>query len=86
MRLVGRAEAGEALELRIVRAGAARKVTVEPEGEPMPWVDPQHWGGWFEKHLRRGRGHSDSTSALPRARVTCWARKGRTLSPRPYRL
>ncbi len=55
MRLVGRAEAGEALELRIVRVGAARKVTVEPECEPMPWVDPQHWSGWFEMHLRRGR-------------------------------
>ena len=33
---------------------AARKFTVELEGEPMPWVDPQHWSGWFEKHLRRG--------------------------------
>jgi predicted metalloprotease with PDZ domain len=54
VRVVGRVEAGEALELRIVRKGVEREIAVEPEGEPVPWVDGRPWRERVEEHMRRG--------------------------------
>ncbi len=55
VKVVGRVPVGEGLELRIVREKEERTLTVEPEGEATPWVDPDSWGEWIEKGVRRGR-------------------------------
>jgi hypothetical protein len=52
VRVVGRVPAGESLELRIIRDGHERTLTVQLEGEAMPWVDPEYWGEWFGRSLR----------------------------------
>jgi membrane-associated protease RseP (regulator of RpoE activity) len=54
VRVVGRVSAGGSLELRIIRDGHERTLTVQPGGEPMPWVDPEYWSEWFGRSLRPG--------------------------------
>jgi len=54
VKVVGRVPAGESLELRIIRDGRERTLTVEPEGGPTPWVDPEYWSDWLGKGLRQG--------------------------------
>ena len=56
VKVVGRAAPGQAVELRILRDGEERKLSVEPEGEAMPWVDPKHWSEWLSKGMRQGAG------------------------------
>jgi membrane-associated protease RseP (regulator of RpoE activity) len=54
VRVVGRATAHQPLELRIVRDGKQRTLSVEPELEPTPWADPDRWAEWLEKGMHRG--------------------------------
>jgi hypothetical protein len=56
VKVVSHAKPGQAIELRILRDGEERKVSVEPEGEAMPWVDPEHWSEWLSKGMRQGAG------------------------------
>jgi membrane-associated protease RseP (regulator of RpoE activity) len=55
VRAVGRAAAGEKLELALLRDGKRKTVSVEPEGDPSPWVDPGEWRRFFERGVREGR-------------------------------
>jgi hypothetical protein len=54
VKAVGRVPAGQTLELRIVRDKEERTLTVKPEGEAAPWVDPEGWKEWMEQGMRRG--------------------------------
>lgn len=40
---VGRVPEGESLDLRVARRGEISTVSVDLEGEPTPWVDPEYW-------------------------------------------
>lgn len=55
VRSVGRAAAGEKLELALLRDGKRRTLGVEPEGEATPWVDPGEWRRFLERGVREGR-------------------------------
>jgi C-terminal processing protease CtpA/Prc len=54
MKVVGHAAQGQAIELRLVRDGEKHELTVEPEGEAMPWLDPKHWSERLSKSMRQG--------------------------------
>jgi membrane-associated protease RseP (regulator of RpoE activity) len=54
MLVVGRVPAGERVDLRIIRNGREQTLTVEPEGEPTPWMDPEYWREWFRRGLQPG--------------------------------
>jgi membrane-associated protease RseP (regulator of RpoE activity) len=54
VRVVARAPAREPLELKIVRDGKKRTIAVEPEAEPTPWADPEHWAELLERGVYRG--------------------------------
>ena len=54
VKVVGGVPAEGALELRVVRDGKERTLSVEPEGGPTPWVDPERWDEWLERGLRHG--------------------------------
>lgn len=54
VKVVGRVAAEEALELRVVRDGKERTLSIEPDGGPTPWVDPERWDEWLERGLRHG--------------------------------
>jgi hypothetical protein len=54
VKVVGRVPAEEALELRVVRDGKERTLSIEPDGGPTPWVDPERWDEWLERGLRHG--------------------------------
>lgn len=43
VRAVGRVPEGESLELRLARRVEIMTVTVYLDGEPAPWLDPDHW-------------------------------------------
>ncbi len=43
VRIVGRADAGEKIDIGLFRDREERAVSVEAQGEPTPWVDPDHW-------------------------------------------
>jgi serine protease Do len=51
---VARAPSGESLELRVVRDGEKQTLSVEPEGEPARWADPEHWGDKIREGMRWG--------------------------------
>jgi predicted metalloprotease with PDZ domain len=53
-RVIARVPAGEALDLRVIRDKQEIAITVRPEGEATPWIDPEHWTDWLEKGLRQG--------------------------------
>jgi C-terminal processing protease CtpA/Prc len=55
VRAVGRPEAGEKLELTLLRDGKRQTLAVEPEGDAMPWVDPGEWRRHLERGLHQGR-------------------------------
>jgi hypothetical protein len=55
VRAVGRATAGEKLELVLLRGGKRKTIAVEPEGEASPWVDPGEWRRFLERGVREGR-------------------------------
>jgi membrane-associated protease RseP (regulator of RpoE activity) len=54
VRVVGRVSAGGSLELKIIRDAREQTLTVEPEGKPTPWMDPEYWSEWFGRSLRPG--------------------------------
>ncbi len=57
LRIVTTAPAGEPLELRLLRKGKARTLSVEPESTPHAALPPGAWEGWerwFEPGLRHG--------------------------------
>jgi len=43
VRAVARVPAGATLELRVARRGEISTFVLEPEGEALPWIDPDHW-------------------------------------------
>jgi serine protease Do len=53
-RVVGRVPQGEQLSLRVMRDRQEVTLTLNPEGESVPWVDPDHWRSLAEKGMRRG--------------------------------
>ena len=54
LRVLNRVPQGEAIDLTIIRAKGELTVRVVPEGEPNPWLDPEHWRDTLEEHLGRG--------------------------------
>ncbi len=54
VKVVGRVPAEGALELRVLRDGKERTLSIEPDGGPTPWVDPERWDEWLERGLRPG--------------------------------
>jgi TolA-binding protein len=53
---VNRVPAGETIDFTVVRAKGEVTVRVTPDGEPNPWIDPEHWRDSLEEHLQRGSG------------------------------
>jgi predicted metalloprotease with PDZ domain len=47
---------GETVDLTIVRAKGEMTVRVTPDGEPNPWIDPEHWRDALDEHLKEGAG------------------------------
>jgi membrane-associated protease RseP (regulator of RpoE activity) len=45
---------GESLAIEVYRDGEKRTLEIEPEGDSQPWVDPDEWKPWLERHMRRG--------------------------------
>jgi len=41
--IIGKADAGAKIEIKLFRDGEEHAVSVEAQGEPTPWVDPEHW-------------------------------------------
>ncbi len=56
VKAVARVPAGEILELSVYRNGKKKTLEVEPEGEAVPWVDPNQWREWFDQRLHGGSG------------------------------
>lgn len=54
MRLVSRAPQGKEIELTALRDGKKLTFRVQPEGEGMPWIDPDYWREWAEKGMHMG--------------------------------
>lgn len=54
VRVVAGVAAGGKLELGIVRGGKTQTLVVEPEGEAMPWADPEAWSELFDEGMRKG--------------------------------
>jgi hypothetical protein len=55
VKAVARPAAGEAVELVLLRDRKRLTLSVVPEGEATPWVDPDAWRGYFERGVRQGR-------------------------------
>lgn len=51
---VARVPAGEKLRLEVFRDGEKRKLDIAPEGDPVRWMDPEHWREWFDRGLHEG--------------------------------
>jgi C-terminal processing protease CtpA/Prc len=54
VKVVARAPEAQALEVDVVREGKKTKMKVYPEGEAIPWVDPEYWSEWMQRGLGRG--------------------------------
>lgn len=54
IRLVSRAPQGKQVELTALRDGKPLTFHVQPEGEGMPWIDPNYWREWAERGMHRG--------------------------------
>jgi hypothetical protein len=54
LRIVNRVPAGETLEISAVREGKPLTFTLQPEGEGMPWLDPNYWRDWAQRGMRMG--------------------------------
>ena len=54
VRVVGRAPAGQALPLRVLRRGKVRTLSVVPEGPSAPWPDPGAFADWLERGMQMG--------------------------------
>ena len=54
LRVVNRVPAGTDLEIEAFRDGKQLTFHVQPEGEGMPWLDPNYWHEWAQKGMRRG--------------------------------
>lgn len=54
LRAVNRVPVGEAIDLTVVRAKGELTIRVSPDGEPNPWIDPEHWRDTLEGHLQQG--------------------------------
>jgi hypothetical protein len=54
LRALNRVPAGETIDLTIIRAKGELRVQVQPDGEPNPWLDPEHWRDMLEDHLEEG--------------------------------
>jgi hypothetical protein len=53
-RIVSRVPEGKDVEITALRAGKKLTLRVQPEGEGMPWIDPQYWRDWAEKGMHMG--------------------------------
>jgi TolA-binding protein len=56
LKAVNRVPLGEPVEVTIIRAKGEMALHVTPEGEPNPWVDPEHWRDALDQQLERGSG------------------------------
>jgi len=54
IRVVSRAPEGTDVELTALRDGSKLTFHVRPEGDAMPWLDPQYWRDWAHKGMQRG--------------------------------
>lgn len=54
LRVVSRAPQGEDLEITAIREGKPMTFHLQPEGEGMPWLDPDYWREWAQKGMRMG--------------------------------
>jgi C-terminal processing protease CtpA/Prc len=54
LRIVNRVPQGEDLEIAAVRDGQPLTFHLQPEGEGMPWLDPNYWHDWAQQGMRRG--------------------------------
>ena len=45
---------GESLAIEVYREGKKHTLTLAPDGDSQPWVDPDEWKPWLERHMRRG--------------------------------
>lgn len=54
LRALNRVALGETIDLTIIRAKGELTVRVAPDGEPNPWMDPEHWRDTLEEHLEHG--------------------------------
>ncbi|MBW2316445.1 MAG: PDZ domain-containing protein [Deltaproteobacteria bacterium] len=57
VRAVAGVAEGDEIELKIVRDGEEQRLTVAPEGEPRPWMDPHRWGVQHGRQELRQRLH-----------------------------
>lgn len=53
-RIVTRTPRGEELELTAVRQGKTLTFRLLPDGDGMPWLDPDYWRDWAQKGMRMG--------------------------------
>lgn len=56
LRALNRVPLGETIDLTVIRSKGELKVDVQPDGEPNPWIDPEHWRDALEEHLEQGSG------------------------------
>lgn len=54
MRIVTGVPQGQELEIGALRDGKTLTFRVRPEGEGMPWLDPEYWRDWLQKGMRMG--------------------------------
>jgi membrane-associated protease RseP (regulator of RpoE activity) len=54
LRALNRVALGETIDLTVIRAKGELTVRVTPEGDPNPWIDPEHWRDTLEEHLEHG--------------------------------
>lgn len=54
LRALNRVPLGETIDLTIIRAKGEMTVEVQPEGEPNPWIDPEHWRDMLGEQLEQG--------------------------------
>jgi C-terminal processing protease CtpA/Prc len=54
LRVVSRAPQGADLEIKVIREGQELTFHVQPEGEGMPWLDPDYWQKWAQRGLEKG--------------------------------
>ena len=55
-RVVSRAPQGKQVEITALRDGNKMTFQVSPEGEGMPWLDPEYWRDWAQKGAELGKG------------------------------
>jgi len=53
-RIISRVPEGKDVEITALREGKKLTLRVQPEGEGMPWIDPQYWRDWAEKGMHMG--------------------------------